>query len=69
MKLTLDPHKKLTSIVSLYDLSEENILKNGSPLRSELLVSDIMHSRETLNNLDYADLAKATFEGGLETQK
>jgi CBS domain containing-hemolysin-like protein len=71
MKLVLDSHEKFIGIVSLYDLSEENILKkvNKSTPRNELVVSDFMHSRGTLKSFDYADLAKATVEDVLETQK
>ncbi len=71
MKLVLNPHNKFIGIVSLYDLSEENILKkvNKNTPRSELLVSDFMHPRETLMCFDYNDLAKATVEEVLETQK
>ena len=71
LKLILDPHKKFIGIVSLFDLSEENILKkvNKNNPRSELLASDFMHARETLMCFDYNDLAKATVEDVLETQK
>ena len=71
MKLILDPYKKFIGIVSLHDLSEENILKkvNKNTPRSELLVSDLMHARETLMCFDYNDLATATVEDVLETQK
>ena len=71
MKIILDLHKKFIGIVSLYDLSEENILKkvDKNTPRNELLVSDLMHARETLKCFDYNDLAKATVEDVLETQK
>jgi CBS domain containing-hemolysin-like protein len=71
MKLILDSNKKFIGIVSLFDLSEENILKkvNKNNPRSELLVSDFMHARETLMCFDYNDLTKATVEDVLETQK
>lgn len=71
MKIILDPRKKFIGIVSLYDLSEENILKkvDKNTPRNELLVSDLMHARETLKCFDYSDLAKATVEDVLETQK
>ncbi|WP_371195155.1 CBS domain-containing protein [Glaciecola sp. SC05] len=71
MKLVLDKNKKFIGIVSLYDLSEENILKkvDKNTSRDELLVSDFMHPRETLKCFDIKDLSRATIEDVLETQK
>lgn len=71
MKLVLNSQNKFIGIVSLFDLSEENILKKVDKItpRSELSVSDFMHPRETLMCFDYTDLVKATVEEVLETQK
>lgn len=71
MKIVLDKNEKFVGIVSLHDLSEENILKkvNKTTHRDELLVSDFMHPRETLKCFDFQELAKATVEEVLETQK
>ena len=71
MKLVLDKNQKFVGIVSLYDLSEENFLKkiNKYTTRSELLVSDFMHPRETLKCFDYDELTRATVDDVLETQK
>ena len=71
MKLVLDSNAKFVGIVSLYDLSEEKILKkvDRNTLRSELLVSDFMHPRETLKCFDYNELLRATVGDVLETQK
>jgi CBS domain containing-hemolysin-like protein len=71
LKLVLDNHGKFMGVVSLNDLSEENILKkiNKSTPREELLVTDFMHSRESLKCFDYNELSKATIGDVLETQK
>lgn len=71
MKLVLDKNQRFIGIVSLYDLSEENILRKVSKYtpRSELLVSDFMHPRETLKCFDYDELCRATVNDVLETQK
>lgn len=71
MILVLDKNERFIGIVSLHDLSEENILRkvNKHTSRDELLVSDFMHPRETLKCFDYKELSKATVEDVLETQK
>jgi CBS domain containing-hemolysin-like protein len=71
MKIVLDAKEKFIGIVSLNDLSEENILKkiDKNTTRAELLVSDFMHKRETLKCFDYNELSKATVGDVLEAQK
>jgi|AntRauTorcE11897_2_1112592.scaffolds.fasta_scaffold65246_1 CBS domain containing-hemolysin-like protein len=71
MKLVLDKNQKFIGIVSLYDLSERNILKKVDKYtsRDELLVSDFMHPRDSLKCFDYNELEYATVEDVLETQK
>jgi CBS domain containing-hemolysin-like protein len=71
MKLVLDANEKFIGIVSLYDLSEENILKkiDKNTSRDELLVTDFMHPRHTLKCFDYNELSRATVGDVLETQK
>ncbi|MEP4548165.1 MAG: CBS domain-containing protein [Saccharospirillum sp.] len=71
MKLVLDKDQRFIGIVSLYDLSEENILKKVSKhtARDELLATDFMHRRASLKCFDYHELARATIEDVLETQK
>ncbi|MFT4731662.1 MAG: hypothetical protein ACI89W_000675 [Gammaproteobacteria bacterium] len=57
--------------VSLHDLSEENVLKkvNKCARRDELVVSDFMHSRESLKFFNYKDLVNASVNDVLETQR
>lgn len=71
LKLVLDGEGKFIGVVSLYDLSEENILKkiNKNTPRQELLVTDFMHPRQSLKCFDYNELSKASVGDVLETQK
>lgn len=71
MKIVLDSNEKFLGVVSLNDLSEENILKkvDKNTSRQELLVSDFMHHRSTLKCFDYHELSKATVGDVLEAQK
>ena len=71
MKLVVDTNNKFVGLITLSDLTEENLLKkvNKSTHRDELLVSDFMHPRESLKCFDYNELAHATVSDVLETQK
>jgi CBS domain containing-hemolysin-like protein len=71
MKLVVDINNKFAGIVSLHDLSEENVLKkvNKNTRRDELVVSDFMHSRESLKCFDYNELINASVKDVLETQR
>lgn len=71
MKLVLDSQRRLIGIVSLHDLSEENILKrvNKTTSRDELLVTDFMQKRDTLKCFDYDELSHASVEDVLRAQK
>lgn len=71
MKLVVDSNNKFVGLIGLNDLSEENILKktNKNTHRDELLVSDFMHSKESLKCFDYKDLLDATVSDVLQTQQ
>jgi len=71
MKLVLDSQDRLIGVVSLQDLSQENILKkvNKNTSRDELLVTDFMQKRESLMCFDYEQLSHASVEDVLRAQK
>ena len=71
MKLVVDTNNKFVGLISLSDLTEENLLRkvNKSTHREELLVSDFMHPRESLKCFEYNELSQATVSDVLETQK
>jgi len=71
MKLVVDSNNRFIGLIGLHDLREENILKkvSKSTARDELLVSDFMHSKESLKCFDYKDLLDATVSDVLETQR
>jgi len=71
MKLVVDTNNNFVGLVGLHDLSEENVLKkvNKSTRREELLVSDFMHSRESLKCFEYKELIHASVSDVLETQR
>jgi CBS-domain-containing membrane protein len=71
MKLVVDGNNRFVGIIGLNDLTEEKLLKkvNKNTPRSELSVSDFMHTKESLKCFDYNELAKATVSDVLETQK
>lgn len=71
MKLVVDNKGKFVGVISLNDLTEENILKkvDKSTPRDELQVSDFMHPRDSLKCFNYGDLLNATIRDVLETQK
>lgn len=71
MIVVVDSNNDFKGVVSLFDLSEENILKkvNKTTPRSELLVSDFMHPREKLLCFDIDELRHATVKDVLEAQQ
>jgi CBS domain containing-hemolysin-like protein len=71
MKIVVDTNNKFVGLVSLHDLSEENVLKkvNKNTHRDDLVVSDFMHSRESLKCFDYKELINASVNDVLETQR
>jgi CBS domain containing-hemolysin-like protein len=71
MKLVVDSNNRCVGLISLNDLSEENILKkvDKNTSRDELLVSDFMRSKESLKCFDFKDLLNATVSDVLATQQ
>lgn len=71
MKLVIDDNDKFVGLVTLYDLSEENILKqvDKTTSRNDLTVKDFMHDKRDLKCFDYHELENATVGDVLATQK
>lgn len=71
MKIVVDVNNHFEGIISLDDLSEEAFIKQIADgfKRSEILVADLMRSKDELLALSYTSLKKADIESLLFSQK
>ncbi|MGR0279769.1 CBS domain-containing protein [Marinomonas dokdonensis] len=71
LKIVVDESNQFEGIISLEDLSEEAFIKHIAKgfKRSEILVADLMRSKEDLLALSFTSLQKADIESLLFSQK
>ncbi|MEO9656327.1 CBS domain-containing protein [Marinomonas sp.] len=71
LKIVVDESNQFEGIISLEDLSEEAFIKHIAKgfKRSEILVADLMRSKDDLLALSYTSLQKADIESLLFSQK
>lgn len=71
MKLIVDKNNKLAGLITLNDISAENLLNkvHKSMSRGELLINDFMHRRESLKCIDYNEVTKSVVSDVLEIRK
>lgn len=63
IKLVVDDHKEFIGVISVDDLSDHNLLLKQMELhmrRDELLVRDLMHSRDTIRAINVDDFKRVT---------
>ncbi|RBO82900.1 CBS domain-containing protein [Marinomonas aquiplantarum] len=71
MKLVVDSNNQFIGVISLEDLSEDVFIRKVADgyQRSELLVTDLMRSKETLLALSYNSLKNSDIESLLFSQR
>jgi len=71
MKLVVDSNNQFIGVISLEDLSEDVFIRKVADgyQRSELLVADLMRSKETLLALSYNSLKNSDIESLLFSQR
>lgn len=71
MKLIVDKKDEFLGIVSLQELSNENLIKlvAGGTSREEITVGDVMIPREKLKVFDYEELKDSSVQDVLDTLK
>lgn len=63
LKLVVDERNELIGLITFEDLSDQNILLTQTVnriKRNEVLVSDLMHPRESIRAINYEDLERAS---------